>query len=68
MFHAKKLEVRLKFLSNLYKINFSADDAKKICENEVVGKPQIANFISEKFGITRKNFYSDLENFWAGRF
>ena len=62
MFHAKKFEVRLKFLSDLYNINFSADDVKKLCENEVVGKPHIFNFISEKFDITQEKFYSDLEN------
>lgn len=33
----KKLEIRLKFLSELYKINFSDDDLKKISENEIVG-------------------------------
>ena len=58
--HAKKLEIRLKFLSDLYKINFLADDVKKICENEVVGKPHIVNFISEKFGIAKHKIYSDL--------
>lgn len=58
--HAKKLEIRLKFLSDLYKINFSADDVKKICENEVVGKPHIVNFIFEKFGIAKHKIYSDL--------
>lgn len=60
--HAKKLEIRLKFLSDLYKINFSAEDVKKIRENEVVGKPQIANFISEKFGIATQKIFSDLGN------
>lgn len=58
--HAKKLEIRLKFLSDLYKINFSADDVKKLCENEVVGKPHIVNFISEKFGIAKMKIYEDL--------
>ena len=58
---AKKLEVRLKFLSDLYNINFSADDAKKLRENEVVGKPQIAYFISEKFGIERNKIFLDLK-------
>jgi len=58
--HAKKLELRLNFLSELYKINFSADDVKKICENEIVGKPHIVNFIFEKFGIAKQKIYSDL--------
>ena len=58
---AKKLEVRLNFLSDLYKLNFSADDVKKLRENEVVGKPQIASFISEKFGIATQKIFSDLK-------
>lgn len=58
--HAKKLDIRLNFLSDLYKINFSADDVKKICENEIIGKPHIVNFIFEKFGIAKHKIYSDL--------
>ncbi len=58
--HAKKLEIRMKFLSDLYKITFSAEDVKKLCENEVVGKPHIVNFISEKLGIAKNKIYSDL--------
>lgn len=59
--HKDKMDARLKFLSELYKINFSADDVKKICENEVAGKPHIVNFIFEKFGIAKKKIYDDLE-------
>lgn len=59
--HKDKIDARLKFLGKLYKINFSADDVKKICENEVAGKPHIVNFIFEKFGIDKKKIYDDLE-------
>ena len=60
--HKEKLLRRLDFLSELYNIKFSEVDIEKLCQNEVVGKPHIVNFVAQVYGIAKEKIYADLKN------
>ena len=62
----KQLDIRLNYLSKIHNINFSDKDIKAICTSTVVGKPHIANFVAEKYGIDKDKIYKDLRKCYVG--
>ena len=62
----KQLDLRLNYLSKIHNINFSDEDIKAICTSTVVGKPHIANFVAEKYGIDKDKIYKDLRKCYVG--
>lgn len=62
----KQLDIRLNYLSKIHNINFVDEDIKAICISTVVGKPHIANFVAEKYGINKDKIYKDLRKCYVG--
>lgn len=62
----EKLNVRLKYLSELYGINFTDEDLAALESHERIGKPHIVNLLVEKYGKDRRQVYADLKKFKVG--
>ncbi|MBQ7629852.1 MAG: hypothetical protein IJS81_06525 [Selenomonadaceae bacterium] len=62
----EKVNLRLKYLGELYGINFSADDLAALNRHETVSKPHIVNFLAESYGKNRRQVYADLKKFKVG--
>ena len=62
----EKLKVRLKYLSELYGINFTDDDLASLESHETIGKPHIVNLLAERYGKDKRQVYADLKKFKIG--
>ena len=61
-----KLNVRLKYLSDLYDINFTDADLAALNVHETIGKPHIVNLLAERYDKDKRQVYDDLKKFKVG--
>lgn len=62
----KKFDIRLKYLCELYNINVTAEEIVANFADESFGKPQLVNFIAQKYGFEKRKIYHDVKKCHVG--
>lgn len=62
----EKVNLRLKYLGELYGIIFTDDDLAALNRHETASKPHIVNLLAESYGKDKRQVYDDLKKFKIG--